>query len=369
MCIRDSLKDIDPGPSGYYSGPAYLTPVGGNLFFTADDGATGEGLWKTDGTTAGTVLVKDFEPAVGGYYSSGPAQLTAVGGTLFFRGSDGTTGDELWKSNGTAGGTVRVKDIDPGAGGSYPDDFTAAGSTLFFTASPSNSRELWKSDGTAAGTVQLTEAEADTTAPDTTIVSGPANGSTITTSSATFGFSGTPGDTAKLQCSLDGGAFANCTSPHTFSGLANGSHTVAFRAVDAAGNNDPTPAQRTFTVNVSSAPPPTTAPTAPTAPSNAFTAPATGQANTKKATLALSVTLPGPGTLAVAPAGKSPIKAVEVTVSKAGAATITIKLTKDGLKKLKAKKSHKLKVKVQFTYTPTGGTANTLTKSYTLTIK
>ena len=154
---------------------------------------------------------------------------------------------------------------------------------------------------------------------------GPAAGSTITTSSATFGFSGTPGDTARLQCSRDGGTFADCTSPHTFTGLANGSHTVAFRAVDAAGNADPTPAQRTFSVN--------------TTEQRVHGMPATGKANTNKATLTLTVTLPGPGTLTLAPKGKSPVKSAKVTVSNPGAAKITIKPTKKGLKELKANKN------------------------------
>jgi len=78
------------------------------------------------------------------------------------------------------------------------------------------------------------------------------------------------------------------------------------------------------------------------------------------------VKLPGAGTLRLSPAGKSPVKVVEVVVSKADSVTIKVKLTKSGLKQIKAKKNGKLKVKVRLTYTPTGGTANTKTKSYTL---
>jgi hypothetical protein len=100
---------------------------------------------------------------------------------------------------------------------------------------------------------------ADTTAPNTVIDTGPAAGSTSASSQATFTFHGSPaGDVAKLQCKLDGGAFADCTSPKTFSGLGVGSHTVSFRAEDAVGNQDASPATRTFTVT--SAPPDTKAP-------------------------------------------------------------------------------------------------------------
>lgn len=97
----------------------------------------------------------------------------------------------------------------------------------------------------------------DCTPPDTVIDSGPAQGATITTDEATFSFRGDPaGDTAKFGCKLDSEPFADCSSPKTFSSLADGSHTVSFRAEDATGNQDPTPATRTFTVDTAPPPPP-----------------------------------------------------------------------------------------------------------------
>ena len=78
---------------------------------------------------------------------------TNVGGTLFFMANDGTTGEELWKSDGTATGTRQVMDIVPGPKGSLLGRFTPVGSTLFFVAkTPSSGIELWKSNGTAAST-------------------------------------------------------------------------------------------------------------------------------------------------------------------------------------------------------------------------
>ncbi|WP_274518323.1 ELWxxDGT repeat protein, partial [Microcystis aeruginosa] len=143
------VKDIFPGLSG--SSPGYLTVVGNTLFFRANDGVNGTELWKSDGTAAGTVLVKDIRLGSGG---SDPGFLTAVGNTLFFRSLDGVNGQELWKSDGTAAGTVLVKDIRLGSGGSSPYYLTAVGNTLFFRSLDGvNGQELWKSDGTAAGTV------------------------------------------------------------------------------------------------------------------------------------------------------------------------------------------------------------------------
>ena len=60
--------------------------------------------------------------------------LTAVGNTLYFQADDGTNGYELWKSDGTASGTVMVKDINSGSGSSYPSYLTAVGNTLYFQA-------------------------------------------------------------------------------------------------------------------------------------------------------------------------------------------------------------------------------------------
>jgi ELWxxDGT repeat protein len=97
------VRDINPG-SGH-SVPWYLTAADGTLFFSADDGASGRELWKSDGTEAGTVRVKNINPGSG---SSNPHDLTAVNSTLFFAADGDSSGHELWKSDGTEAGTMRV---------------------------------------------------------------------------------------------------------------------------------------------------------------------------------------------------------------------------------------------------------------------
>jgi ELWxxDGT repeat protein len=138
------------------SNPSNLTAVGSTLFFTAYEDLNGTELWKSDGTDAGTVMVKDIATGDcdGSPCSSVPEYLTAVGNTLYFSAYDDANGDELWKSDGTSGGTVLVKDIWVGpSSGSNPTNLTALGSTLYFSADDgTNRRELWKSDGTGAGT-------------------------------------------------------------------------------------------------------------------------------------------------------------------------------------------------------------------------
>ncbi|MCW3015830.1 MAG: hypothetical protein JWO02_2922, partial [Solirubrobacterales bacterium] len=85
----------------------------------------------------------------------------------------------------------------------------------------------------------------DTTPPDTTVTSGPAASTTAT--SASFSFSGSEAGST-TACRLDAGAWGACTSPKTYSPVAVGSHTFEVRATDAAGNTDPSPASRSWTV-------------------------------------------------------------------------------------------------------------------------
>lgn len=142
------VRDIRLGSAG--SAPADLTVVGSTLYFTADDGANGRELWKSDGTLTGTRMVNNVRP---GALGSAPDDLTAVGSTLYFTADNGATGQELWKSDGTTSGTVLVRDLRPGATGSSPSQLTAVGSRLYLTADDGvHGMELWQSNGTAAGT-------------------------------------------------------------------------------------------------------------------------------------------------------------------------------------------------------------------------
>jgi ELWxxDGT repeat protein len=143
------IKDIYPGGRSSQESTYRLPNLGGTVFFMATDGTHGEELWKTDGTAAGTVMLRNTTPPDGRYTNdSWPADLTPVNGTLYFTATDGVHGRELWKSNGTPGTTVLVKDIVAGAGSSYPAGLTNLNGTLYFGASGG----LWKSNGTAAGT-------------------------------------------------------------------------------------------------------------------------------------------------------------------------------------------------------------------------
>lgn len=147
------VKDVRPGPYNSMSGSSDnpLVVAGNSLYFRAWDGLTGDELWKSDGTAAGTVLVKDLVPGVNGCY---PIELTAHNGKVYFGADDQVLGIELYVSDGTVAGTRLVRDINPGPYNSNPSDMQGMGPNMYFKArTPASGRELWKSDGTAAGTV------------------------------------------------------------------------------------------------------------------------------------------------------------------------------------------------------------------------
>lgn len=165
------VKEIVPGSQGPFddldsSGDPTLTwahvEAGGQIYFAANDGATGFELWRTDGTEAGTYLLKDILPGpVGPFGIHQSRSLTQfftgeAGGRLFFAANDVVHGSELWATDGTPGGTVLVKDIVPGSDGSTPSRMIELnGSLIFWAQIPAMGGVPWKSDGTAAGTLPV----------------------------------------------------------------------------------------------------------------------------------------------------------------------------------------------------------------------
>ncbi len=107
------------------------------------------------------MLVADIYPAATGATpnNSFPSDMTNVNGEIYFSANDGVHGVELWKSDGTAAGTMMVKDIDPAQpvppNSSFPFDLAAVNGALEFYAYDGTGTGLFRSDGTAAGTVEL----------------------------------------------------------------------------------------------------------------------------------------------------------------------------------------------------------------------
>lgn len=214
------VKDINTAPVIYSGNPRQLASVGSHAFFVAET-PRGSGLWKTDGTAAGTQLMRTME-VIG--------NLVGVGERLFFVGNDPRSGPELWTSDGTSAGTVLVRDLRAGAEGAFDlgavfNTLAGVGGRLFFAADDGvHGPSLWRSDGTAAGTVPLkaVRAQALTAAGDTLLFVGYdlAHGAELWRSD------GTPAGTELVRDINDGPASSEPVA------LTPAGDTVFFRADD-----------------------------------------------------------------------------------------------------------------------------------------
>jgi ELWxxDGT repeat protein len=141
--------------------PSAYVRYNGTVYCALDTNTTNRvTLWKTNGQVAGTEVVKNTITAGAGADggSTPPDRIVVANGLMFFRGGNGVAGYELWRSDGTDAGTFLVKDILPGSGSSGVADLTAYGNAAYFVATDgSRGRQLWKSDGTEAGTVIVQE--------------------------------------------------------------------------------------------------------------------------------------------------------------------------------------------------------------------
>jgi ELWxxDGT repeat protein len=123
-----------------------LTGTENLLFFVYNDPQMGSQLWRSDGTATGTLLLQN----------GGGVSLRPDGSRIYFVAADSVNGTELWRSDGTPAGTFLVKDIRPGPLGSSPSELTVIDGVLLFSANDGvHGAELWRSDGTAEGTYLL----------------------------------------------------------------------------------------------------------------------------------------------------------------------------------------------------------------------
>jgi trimeric autotransporter adhesin len=138
-----------------------LKNVNNTLYFTGDDGTTGLELWKSDGTTTGTVLVKDINPGTAhGYPDLDGFVIPPANNIFYFSAVTTANGQELWRTDGTSAGTYMVKDIYAGTNSSfnyYTTYLLGATNTgvLFFANDGTTGMQLWQSDGTLVNTVLL----------------------------------------------------------------------------------------------------------------------------------------------------------------------------------------------------------------------
>jgi ELWxxDGT repeat protein len=143
-------------PSATFSFPGDLIANGATLYFTADGAGLGTELYKSDGTAAGTVLAKDINPTPGEGALFGD-DMVLFKGAVYFQAADVQGNAELWRAS--SAGVAKVRDLN-GTSGSYPSGFCVVGSLLFFGAkTAATGFELFVTDGTSAGTKLVKDAE------------------------------------------------------------------------------------------------------------------------------------------------------------------------------------------------------------------
>lgn len=135
------LKDIHPGTSSgnaNSSSPSFAARLGEKIIFTATNATEGVELYVTDGSPAGTLLLKDIYAGSAG---SSPSNFVVAGSKLIFRAKSDVYGEELWVTDGTPAGTVLFKDLFPGTKSSGPKNLTAIDPThIFLTGYNSSSQ-------------------------------------------------------------------------------------------------------------------------------------------------------------------------------------------------------------------------------------
>jgi ELWxxDGT repeat protein len=130
------------------SAPADFIQYKGDLYFT-DSSSSGREIYKLSGTNGTISILKDINPGIPGAFDRNSADFQISNGLLYFVADNGTSGKELWVSNGTSSGTKLLKDISVGNASTSFFQFITFGNQLIFTVvTATYSMDLWKTDGT-----------------------------------------------------------------------------------------------------------------------------------------------------------------------------------------------------------------------------
>ena len=241
---------------------------------TLSDGAHSVAVRATDaaGNTDSSPATRSFTVA-----AAPPADSTAPDTTIT-SGPTGTSNDSTptFAFTATEANSVFECQVDSGAWANCTSPWTTGALSDGAHSVAVRATDVAGNTDATPATRSFTVAAGpppDTTAPDTTITSGPTG--TTNDATPTFAFDSSEAGST-FECRVDSAAWGSCTNPWTVSTLADGAHSVAVRATDAAGNTDGSPATRSFTV--AGAPPPDT-----TAPDTTITS---GPSGTTSATTA-----------------------------------------------------------------------------------
>lgn len=148
------LTDIIAGAdsSVLFSDPTFFgsnrsAALGNKLIFVASDDQRGEEIWVSDGTESGTQILKDINPGPG---SSQVGQMTIGNGVVYFIAHDGAAGSprwQVWKTNGTPGGTTQITTFAPTANAGNTGFIAYSNGRLFVEQRGSSAYSIWVNDG------------------------------------------------------------------------------------------------------------------------------------------------------------------------------------------------------------------------------
>jgi len=223
------IKPAAASQNGVAPTTSNIVAFNGLTYFAGHDASGNVGLWSTDGTGADTVELNVGNSSVNGL---GPVSLTVMNGALYFGGTDASGSTGLWKSDGTAAGTTELKVAGAAAGGLNPISLNASdypntsmavfGNRLYFAGNGADgTQDLWSSDGTAAGTAQVGTSDAAGTGTGVTPTDFAVIGNAG--ASGTSGGGGNPG------------TIASAVAPLT---IGSGHDTITFVASEDAYQGD-----------------------------------------------------------------------------------------------------------------------------------
>ena len=226
-------------PEGWTDSKAWTLSTG--------DGAKTVSVRYTD--AAGNVSDATIADSIG-LDTAKPTGTVTIGNASDLWTTSGDVTLTLTKADGALGsGVAEVQYSNDGQTWGAPEGWTDSKAWTLSTGDGAKTVSVRYTD--AAGNVSEVFSDTialDTIAPDTTITSGPADGAWINDKTPIFAFEGSNG-AATFECKVDGGGWVRCASPFDPPTLTEGPHTVQFRAIDEAGNQDDSPASRSFTVD------------------------------------------------------------------------------------------------------------------------
>lgn len=223
-----SVNASPPLPEGTYTVLAEQTGVAGT-------GSSSTAVFRVD-TTAPALSLRD--PADGSAANNQVPTFDGTAGTA--TGDAGAVTVKLYSGTDTSGALVETLPAD-GSSGVWSVDASSALAEGAYTVQAEQSDSAGNT-----GTSSPHSFRVDLTPPDTTITSAPS--SPTGSQDASFRFSSSEA-ASSFECRLDGGPWGACSSPKTYSALSAGTHTFDVRAIDAAGNPDPTPDTHTWTID------------------------------------------------------------------------------------------------------------------------